>query len=55
MMGKVMGTAGYKAIGKTLTRPTKKKTRLAIILDYCVCYITIILGECCPEKNKNIL
>ena len=49
-------TVGY--IEKTnivrLSRPTKKKTRLAIILHYCLYNITIILGECCPEKNNNI-
>ena len=37
-----------------LTRPTKKKPRLVIILHYRLYNITIILGVCCPEKNNNI-
>ena len=39
---------------KIFAGPTKKTTRLAIILDYHICNITIILGECCPEKKNNI-
>ena len=35
--------------------PTPKKLRLAIILDYHVYNITIILGECCPEKKQKYI
>ena len=38
-----------------LTGPTNKKRRLAVILDYRVGYITIILGECCPEKKQKYI
>ena len=32
-----------------------KNRRLAIILDYRVCEVTIILGKCCPENKKELL
>ena len=57
-ISKIMGQNSdvmIERLTKTLRRPTKKLRRLAIIWDYHVCNITIILGIFCPENKKKLL